>query len=233
MSKRTLVAVVAVAVCAILAAGGLLASNMGFKLNYQLSPTGPGVASGKNTLSLPYFRQTGVDNVLQLMQDIGGGAITPVLNVQKFNISTDLFQTYTGRMSPAGQIGTAYALTPGEGYLVQMASAVNYIVVGSHDPALSYQLRATGGGSQSGKNFYAPPYNITSANSLQLMQDIGGGVITPVLNVQKFNKATDLFQTYTGRMSPAGQLGTPFAIVPGEAYLVQMSTTVPYIASHY
>ena len=63
------------------------------------------------------------------------------------------------------------------------------------------------------------------------MQDIGGGSITPVLSVSRFNPATDTYTSYTGRMgSPAL---TPFALVPGEAYFVSMATTVPYTPSHY
>jgi hypothetical protein len=111
-----------------------------------------------------------------------------------------------------------------------MNSNVNYIVVGSHDPALAYSLDAAPT-ALTGKNLYSPPYNITSANALAMMTDIGGGVITPVASVARFNKATDAFATYTGRRG--SPVGTPFAIVPGEAYLVQMNSTVGYIASHY
>ncbi len=226
MSKRNVFVAVAVAVCVIAAAGGLLASNMGFKLNYQLTANSAsgGVGSGKNTLSLPYFRQTGMNDALQLMQDIGGGSITPVASVSRFNEATDLFVPYTGRMGA----GTPFALAATEGYLVAMVSNTNYIVVGSHDPALSTSLDAPGAPG-TGKNFYAPPYNIVAANALQLMQDIGGGVITPVASVSQFNKATDLFVPYTGRMGA----GTPFALAPGQAYLVSMVSAVPYIASHY
>lgn len=229
MRKKTLFAVMTVALCAIVAAGGLLASNMGFKLNYRLNANTAqgGVGSGKNTLALPYFRQTGQNDSLQLMQDIGGGTVLPVISVSRFNEASDTFAVYTGRMSSPSPL---FALAAGEGYFVQMNNNTNYIVVGSHDPSLAISLDATGPGSNSGKNLLAPPYNITATNSLQLMQDIGGGSILPVLSVSKFNAATDTFAVYTGRMSSPSPV---FVLAPGEAYFVAMQSTVPYTPSHY
>ncbi len=226
MSKRNVFVAVAAAVCFVAAAGGLLASNMGFKLNYRLTSSAAtgGVGTGKNTLSLPYIRQAGLNDARQLMLDIGGGSITPVAYVARYNEATDLFVPFTGRLGS----GTPFALQAGEGYLVAMNANTNYVVVGSHDPAHVTSLDAPGAPG-TGKNFYAPPYNIVAANALQLMQDIGGGVIAPVAGVAQFNKATDLFVPYTGRMGA----GVPFALAHGQVYLVSMNSAVPYIASHY
>ena len=53
MTKRTYIGVLTVALAVVLAAGGLLASNMGFKLNYPLQATTAGVSlSGTNTLAV-------------------------------------------------------------------------------------------------------------------------------------------------------------------------------------
>jgi len=231
MSKKNVFVAVVLTVCVIAAAGTLLASNMGFKLNYGLNATQGGVsASGNNTLALPYFRQTGLNDSLQLMSDIGSGSIVPVNSVSRFNKINNGFTVYTGRMgSPSG---VTFALVAGDGYFVNMGATLNYIIVGAHDPALNYTLNATQGGvSASGNNLYAPPYNITSTNSLQLMTDIGGGSIVPVNSVSRFLKLTNGYTVYTGRMgSPSG---LSFVLSPGEAYLVNMASTVPYIASHY
>lgn len=228
MSRKKIFVVLALAVCVLATAGGLLASNMGFKLNYLLqSTTGGQSLSGKQIVSLPYFRQTGVDNAFQLMLDIGGGAVTNIASVSKYNKSTDLYQTYIGRMGA----GTPFNLAAGEGYLVQMNTTANYIIVGAHDPSLSTLLTGPSGvgGVGTGKQLYAPPYNITAANAFQLMQDVGGGGVVPIGSVSRYNRASDLFVTYIGRMGA----GTPFALVAGDSYLVQMNTNVPYIASHY
>jgi hypothetical protein len=229
MSKKNVFVAATLAVCVLSTAGVLLASNMGFKLNYALTgPVGAGGAgTGRQLLSLPYFRQTGVDNAFQLMNDIGSGSVTPVASVSRYNKVNDTLIVYTGRMAA----GTPFSLTAGEGYVVQMNSNVNYIIVGAHDPSLSIPLTgpAGAGGAGTGRQLLAPPYNATAANAFQLMNDIGGGVVTPVANVSKYNKVNDTLVVYTGRMAA----GTPFAIVPGDSYVVQMNSNVPYIASHY
>jgi hypothetical protein len=231
MSKKNVFVAAALAICVLATAGTLLASNMGFKLNYAL--TGPlaagGAGTGKQLLALPYFRQTGVDNQLQLILDIGGGTVAAVNNVTRYNKASDTITSYTGRM---GAPATAPALAAGEGYLVQMNSNVNYIIVGAHDPSLQIQLTGplAAGGLGTGKQFVALPYNGTAANMFTLIQDIGGGVVTPVNNVTRYNKASDTLTSYTGRM---GAPAAAPALVPGEAYLIQMNSNVPYIASHY
>ena len=58
MSKRNYV-VVAVAAAALLVAGGLFASNMGFKLNYVMDgPADNGSASGTQALALPFNQRS-------------------------------------------------------------------------------------------------------------------------------------------------------------------------------
>src|SRR3989304_6055375 len=99
MSKKNSYVVIAVAVCAILAAGGILASNMGFKLNYPLNKAGTaGSKTGFRPISPPYFRQTGLNDSFELNKDIEGVAAPPfskVLSVSKFLEATDGLQTYT------------------------------------------------------------------------------------------------------------------------------------------
>jgi hypothetical protein len=231
MSKKNVFVAAALAICVLATAGTLLASNMGFKLNYALTgPAGAGGAgSGRQLLALPYFRQTGVDDFLKLMLDIGNGTVNPVANITRYNKATDTTTQYIGRM---GAPPIAPALVAGEGYIVQMNSNVNYIIVGAHDPSLSIPLTGPAGvgGAGSGRQIVALPYNATAANMLQVMLDIGGGSVTPVANITRYNKATDTTTQYIGRM---GAPAIAPAITPGEAYIIQMNTNVPYIASHY
>jgi hypothetical protein len=214
-----LVAVVGIA--AVLVAGGLFASNMGFKLNYTLSGTGSS-ASGTNTLGLPFFRQVGVDDAKQLIDDIEQGDSTRVTNVQRWNVASDTLTVYTGTA------GTAFALSAGEGYFVKAGTSnVSYIVVGSHDPGFTVNLKGTGS-SASGTNFYAYPYHSTAADAKQLIDDIEQGDTTVVTNIQRWNAASDTLTVYTGTA------GTAFALVPGEAYFVKIGVNdVNYVPSHY
>jgi hypothetical protein len=214
--------VLTVALAVVLAAGGLLASNMGFKLNYPLLQTQVGVsASGTSTIALPDNRQSGVNAASSLMTDIG---LVNVANMQKFLEGTDGLQIYTGRK---GTPGADFALNAGEGYFVKMNTTVNYIIVGSHDPSFANPLNAAGGGSASGTNLFSYPYHSTATLASALITDVG---LANVANVQKFLKNTDGLQIYTGRK---GTPGADFALVPGEAYFVKMNTTVNYIPSHY
>ena len=219
MNKKTFFGAMAVVTAVALTGSALVASNMGFKLNYTLSGPGGGVLSGTNTLALPDNRQTGLADAKNLMDDIGFASVT---NVQKYLSATDTLQVYTGRKSG----GTAFPLQAGAGYFVKMAANVNYIVVGSDDPSLIYTLSGPGAGSLSGTNFYAYNYHQTAADAKALMDDIGFASVT---NVQKYLKATDTLQVYTGRKSG----GTSFALTPGEAYFVKMAATANYTPSHY
>jgi hypothetical protein len=224
MNKRS-VLILAVGVTALLVAGGLFASNMGFKLNYTLSGTGSS-ASGTNTLGLPFFRQTGLDDSLQLIQDIEQGNAALVTNVQRFLKASDGYELYDGTTP-----GTSpFPLAAAEGYFVKMgATNVNYIVVGSHDPGLTVTLNGTGS-SASGTNFYSYPYHSTAANAEQLIADIEQGNPALVTNVQRFLKASDGYELYDGATPGT----TPFPLTPGEAYFIKVGAAdVPYVPSHY
>ena len=184
MTKKMFFGAMAVVTALALTGSALVASNMGFKLNYTLSQAGAGSLSGTNVLALPDNRQTGLADAKNLMDDVG---FANVANIQKFLSATDGLQLYTGRKSG----GTAFPLVAGEGYFLKMATTVNYIVVGSDDPSIAYPLTQAGPGSNSGTNFFAYNYHQTAADAKALMDDIG---FANVANVQKFLKATDGLQ---------------------------------------
>lgn len=219
MRKKTIFVAGALALVAVLFAGGLVASNMGFKLNYSLSAGGN---SGTNTLSLPFNRQSGVDTANDLIQDIGP---SNVAEVSRFIEATDSLETYTGAK---GTPDPDFPLEAGVGNYIKMSTNTNYIVTGSHDPSLAISLDIQGGSSNSGTNFYAHPYHHTSTTAFGLMNDIG---FANVAEVSRFLNASDAFETYTGRK------GTPdpdFGLSPGEAYFIKMQgSTVNYVPSHY
>jgi len=221
MNKKTFFGAMAVATAVALTGSALVASNMGFKLNYSLTKSAVGISkTGTNTLALPDNRQAGLNTSKNLMDDIG---FANVLSVQKFLEATDGLQVYTGVKGGAAD----FALTAGDGVFVKMSADVPYIVVGSDDPALAYSLNQSQVGvSKTGTNFFAYNYHQTAATSKTLMDDIG---FASVLSVQKFLKLTDGLQVYTGVKGGAAD----FALVPGEAYFVKMGTTVNYTPSHY
>jgi hypothetical protein len=108
-----------------------------------------------------------------------------------------------------------------------MNSAVDYIVVGSHDPSFAVDLDgAAEVDSNTGTNFYSYPYHSTSANASDLQNDIG---FAAVANIQNFDAATDSLALFTGRKGS----GPDFPMVPGAGYFIKMNTTTSYVPSHY
>ena len=76
MRKRTIVAVSLITAAAVILAGGVLASNMGFKLNYPLKAASGTSVAGNNMLALPYNRQVGIDTAKELFLDITAAGTT-------------------------------------------------------------------------------------------------------------------------------------------------------------
>lgn len=232
MRKRMFIGAL-VAVLAVVLAGGLVASNMGFKLNYTLIAAGQAVpeggvsADGTNEISLPDFPQSGMVTANDLRLDIGAPANG---GISRFLRSTNTLQTYTGKGVVAN-----YNLVAGDAYRVRVTggTSVNYIIVGSHNPSLSHVLVAAGqpvaegGNSADGTNTYNYPYHSVAATANDLRLEIGapanGGV-------SKFLRATNTLQTYTGKGVVAN-----FNLTPGAGYRVRITgaSNVSFVPNHY
>lgn len=242
MRKRMFIGAV-VAALAVVLAGGLLASNMGFKLNYALvagnqpvpetAVGGNGLSQdGTNELSLPDFPQTGLITANDLRLDIGAPANG---GITKFIRDNNSLQTYTGKGT-----GQNFNLAAGEGYRVRVTGAtnVNYIVVGSHNPALVRTLiaanqpvpeTAPGGNglSQDGTNLYNYPYNSVAATANDLRLEIGAPANGGITKLIRDNNS---LQTYTGKGT-----GQNFNLVPGAAYRIRITggSNVTFVPNHY
>jgi deoxyinosine 3'endonuclease (endonuclease V) len=225
MSRKRVTGGVFVALAVALTVGSLVASNMGFKLNYGLDNTTVGVAkTGQNTLALPDNRQSGMGTAKNLMDDIG---LASVDNVRRFVKSSDTYTSYTGRVPQTA--ANNFNLTSGEAIFVRMRTTTAYIVVGSDDPALTYTLNnTTVGVAKTGQNFYAYNYHQTAATAKALMDDIG---LASVDNIRRFVKSSDTYTSYTGRVPQTA--ANNFNLTPGEGYFIRMRTTTVYTPSHY
>jgi hypothetical protein len=232
MRKRMFIGAL-VAVLAVVLAGGLIASNMGFKLNYtliaagQATPEGGNSLDGTNDISLPDFPQSGMVSANDLRLDIGPAANGGVIRLLRASNGS---QTYTGKGA-----GLNFNLTPGDGYRVRVTGAanVNYIVVGSHNPSLSHTLIAAGqpvpegGNSADGTNSYNYPYHSVAATANDLRLEIG-----PAANggISKLLRANNGSQTYTGKGA-----GLNFNLVPGSSYRVRITgaSNISFVPNHY
>jgi hypothetical protein len=201
----------------VLVAGGLMASNMGFKLNYPLKAGDLGVTSksGTQTIALPYNRQVGIDTARDLFEDMAASGVV-VQNIQRFDGATDATQLYFG-----GQ--PDFNLVAGEGYFVKVGNNKDYIVVGSHDPSLSLTLLpGSDPGSKSGTQMYGHPYHAVSSKASELFAEL----FPEIQNIQRFDRKTDATALYFG--------GQPdFNLVPGEGYLVKVGSSKTFTPEHY
>ena len=232
MNKKRLVLAVGVVAAAILTVQSITASNMGFKLNYTLVKAGDAVTggtslTGRQLIALPDNRQSGLNNAKNLIDDVG---LAATQRVERYRVSTDQFEFYTGRVL-AGQ--TNFPLVAGEGYRIRMNTTTNYIIVGSDDPAIAYNLLKAGdlspqgGNSLTGRQVYSYNFHQTAVNAKNLLDEIG---LANVQRIERYLTTTDQFAFYTGRVL-AGQ--TNFTLIPGESYRIRMNTTVAYTPSHY
>lgn len=240
MSKRQILAVAVVALASLALAGGLIASNMGFKLNYTLVAAGNAVAGpgetgvsldGSSFVALPFNRQGGLNSVSQLRTDIGATAG----GISRFLRRNNGVQTYAG---VRGQVDFAL-VDQYDCYLIRATGATNtsYIIVGSDKPGVPLTFYASGnaipanltdvaGTSLDGTNCYPYAYHSTAATASQLRADIGAAAAS----VSRFTRHNNAVLTYAGTR---GQVD--FALTPGEGYLVRVTgtTNVSYTPSHY
>ena len=135
MRKRMFIGVV-VAATAVLLAGSLLASNMGFKLNRTLIAQGQPVPEvvadglsqdGSNELSLPDNPQAGLGVALDLITDIGPAAKGGISKLIRDN---NLLCTYTGKATTP--CTTNFALVPGDAYRIKITGTSNISFIPSH-----------------------------------------------------------------------------------------------------
>ncbi len=211
---RTKAAVAVVAV--LILAGGIVASNMGFRRIRPLKAADGGVESltGVNTLGLPYVRKPGLVTVANLWDDLKAQDVD-VLEIRRYDSATDQEIVYT-----EGQ--PDFPLQPGEGYFVQVGSDHDYTIMGSHSPAAVLTLHGPGPESVNGIHFIALPYHALASTASDLFKEIGS---PSIVEIQRYDTATDLYQVYAA--------GSPdFQLVPGEAYKVKLSSRVDYVPAH-
>ena len=200
---RTKVLLGAAVVLMLIVSVATIGSNMGFKISVELT------AAQTNFISIPYYNSYQMAS--QLWADAGGAAQGII--VIKWNKATSRWQYYTDASSPD------FPLDPGESVNIQTNTTHNFIMVGSHNPALQVSILP------SNTNFVSVPYHTTDATASALWTELGGaanGII-----IIGWDKATNRWQYYTDASSP------DFPIVPGTGYNIQTSNTLNWVPSHY
>ncbi len=211
---RTNVAVTLVA--ALILAGGILASNMGFRRVLQLKAADGGEESlsGVNRLGLPYVPQPGMVTVADLWDDMVAQGVE-IQEIRRYDSATDQEIVYFD-----GQ--PDFPLQPGAGYLVKVGSDHDYTVMGSHSPGASLTLHGPGPQSANGTHMIALPYHALARTASDLFKEIGSASI---VNVQKYDPATDAYQVYAAGLQD-------FPLVPGDVAKVKVSSRVDFVPAH-
>src|SRR5262249_5459507 len=153
------------------------ASNMGFKLNYNLRKTAGTTAT--NWVGLPYFWSG--TNAQDVCNDIGAAAT----QVSRYDETTDTFVTWV-----CGNVGTPFSLTAGQAILVKVTTDnTNWIIVGSHNDTATVTLLKTGGTTAT--NWTAVPYHTTATNAQGICAQIPNAT-----QISRYDETTDTFVTW-------------------------------------
>jgi hypothetical protein len=194
---------------AFLVGGVIIASNMGFKLVYQVL-TSVGGNSGTNWICVPFNYPFA--NAQELFTDI------PNANeVGRHVRSDDSIQSYI-----VGKGAINFPVETGVGYFVKVSADTNWVIVGSHDPSAGVSFLASVGGN-SGTNWFAIPYHTTAGNASELFADI------PNANeVGRHVRSDDSIQSYI-----VGKGAVNFPLVPGEGLFVKVSVDTTWTPSHF
>lgn len=214
-SKHFRVAALALAAISVaaLAAAPALASNMGFKMNRQISALGANPI-GQNNVALPY--RGPYNNAQDICVALNLTAATG--RVSQINAATGVPLNHT-----CGNAG-AFALLPRVGMRVTNPTATNGIIVGSHVPGQSVSLSALGAFPR-GQNSYPVVYHTTAVNAQDLCVQAG---LTPASGrVSRINAATGVPQNHT-----CGNAGA-FGLVLGEAVTITNPTAVNFVPAHF
>jgi hypothetical protein len=228
-----------------ISAGGLAtASNTGFKINKALQPAGAGQI-GNTWLSLPYFNpypnwaafcsatgliSTGLTGraTIQFQDPQGTGALTSPVQCGTAAASTT-------PLNPPVVNGVAY---PGLGFQVRnggTGAPASIIIVGSHNPTLSFSVYPVAAASQKGSNWFAVPYHTTAVSANDLCLSSG-------LTSTGLQKASILrFDPVTGGVVGPVVCGSSAAqsliLQLGEAVRIREATTVTtvktFIPAHF
>jgi len=205
--------------CLVLVAAMLLigtvaqASNMGFKITIAIDDAGTYL---NNWVSVPYH--VSYNNANDMKTDLN--STCNIYRIYRW-IPSGASEGYQYFQSTIPPLGTNFAITPGESYLVipNTGGGGNWVVVGSHDPGLAITIDDAGTYLN---NWISVPYHTMAANANVLKTELNASGAN-IYRIYRWipSGASEGYQYFQSTIPP---LGTNFSITPGEGLLILPNT---------
>lgn len=212
--RRTVLFGVAVATM-LLVSIAAIGSNMGFKISIPLYAGGAG-HTGVNMVSLPYY--VNYADAASVFADVPSCA-----EVDLWDEATGTYRVYDGAFNLDNfPVATGGQLVSANAILVKVGVTENWIVVGSHNPAMTVPLYA-GGAGHTGVNFRSVPYH-TTATSASVMF----GAIPGCAELDLWDEAAGTFRVYDGAFNL-----DDFPITAGQPLVIKVGATANWTPAHY
>ena len=208
-------------------AGLVSASNMGFKLSYQLQTNTAG--NNVNWVSLPYFNSysKASDIVSDINNDCGPGSVTAV---KRFDTINNLTITHIAALPTLNN----FSINPGESYGVVVSTPCTWVIVGSHnnnyDPGGGSSILLKVNASGNNVNWVSVPYHTTLGKANDLCNEINNqNGMTVVTSIKIFDTATNLTTTHICALPVINN----FTLDPGKGVAVVVNQNATWQPSHY
>ena len=212
--------------CSVFVAAVAIASNMGFKLNYNLVTNSAG--NNINWVSIPYFdNYTAAEDVCTDINTVDCAAGT-ASSILYFDTANNSFVGHT-----CGSSKNNFNIVAGSAYQIFVTTSCTFKLVGSHDDSydstngVSFYSNATGNNI----NWISVPYHTQSALAEALCTEINTNCANIVSSITYFDTANNSFVGHT-----CGSSKNNFNIVPGsgyQAFVTSASAGACWHPSHY
>lgn len=210
---------VALAGCLVLSAVGTFASNMGFKMNRVIAPSGV-FPKGTNLVALPY--RSPYNSAEDICAALGlTGTTGRVQTIDAGAASNNVKTHFCGG-------GLPFALLSKVGVRITNPTSAGGIIVGSHagGPGNSVTLAASATFPK-GTNDFSVPYHTTAVNAEDVCTN--AGLTASTGRIQRIDAGAASNNVKTHFCTNA----LPFALVLGEAVAINNPTAVTFSPAHF
>jgi len=212
-------------VCSVFVAAIAIASNMGFKLNYNLVTNTAG--NNVNWVSLPYFDNYSVaEDICTDINTVDCAAGTAT-SVKYFDTANNADVTHS-----CGSTKNNFNINAGISYGVFVSTSCTYKLVGSHDDSYDSTLGVSFLTNAAGNNInrISVPYHTQAAAAENLCTEINSACSNIVSSIKYFDTANNTDITHS-----CGSTKNNFSITPGTGYaaIVTAAGSSCWHPSHY